>query len=77
MKANRETFVGVIRVFINKFRIPDGEWFDLEDVEKFRKEEEKIYLQETRLESIDDYRKIDKYIINKYEKSPAATKQQD
>lgn len=27
MKANRKTFTGVLRVYINKFNIPDGEWF--------------------------------------------------
>lgn len=28
MKANRKTFQGVLRIFINKYEIPDGEWFD-------------------------------------------------
>lgn len=27
MKANRNTFTGVLRVYINKFNIPDSEWF--------------------------------------------------
>lgn len=70
MKANRKTFTGVLRVFIDKYQIPDGEWFSLEDVNKFRKEEEKMYLKEKGIETIEDYRKLDKYIIEKYKKSP-------
>lgn len=27
MKANRKTFTGLLRIYINLFEIPDGEWF--------------------------------------------------
>lgn len=70
MRANRKTFQGVVRVFIDKYNIPDGEWFDRADLSKFWDEEKEIYRKEKGIETIDDYRKVDKYIIEKYKKSP-------
>lgn len=75
MKANRSTFTGVLKVFIDKCQIPDGEWFNLEDLEKFKKKEEKMYLKDKG--PIDDYRKVDKYIIEKYEKKVLTAGKQD
>lgn len=68
MKANRKTFQGVLRIFINKYEIPDGEWFDRANLSRFWNEEKEIYRKEKGTEIIDDYRKIDKYIIEKYKK---------
>lgn len=71
MKANRKTFQGVLRIFIDKYEIPDGEWFDRADLSRFWNEEKEIYLKEKGIETIDDYRKVDKYIMEKYEKKPS------
>lgn len=75
MKANRKTFTGVLRVFIDKYEIPDGEWFDRADLLRFWNEEKEIYRKEKGIETIKDYRKVDKYIIEKYKKVLTATKQ--
>lgn len=66
MKANRKTFTGVLRVYINKFNIPDGEWFLMADFDKFKAAEEENYRKEKGLEVIEDYREVDKYILEKY-----------
>lgn len=66
MKANRKTFTGVLRVYINKFNIPDGEWFLTADFDKFKADEEENYRKEKGIEVIEDYRKVDKYILEKY-----------
>lgn len=68
MRANRKTFTGVLRIFIDKYEIPEGEWFDRADLSKFWNEEKEIYLKEKGIEIIEDYRKVDKYIIEKYKK---------
>lgn len=66
MKANRKTFTGVLRVYINKFNIPDGEWFLTADLDKFLDEEKENYRKEKGIEVIEDYREVDKYILEKY-----------
>lgn len=66
MKANRKTFTGVLRVYINKFNIPDGEWFLTADLHKFLEDERENYRKEKGIEVIEDYRKVDKYILEKY-----------
>ena len=66
MKANRKTFTGVLRVYINKFNIPDGEWFMTADFDKFKADEEENYRKEKGIEVIEDYREVDKYILEKY-----------
>lgn len=66
MKANRKTFTGVLRVYINKFNIPDGEWFLTADLHQFLEAERENYRKEKGIEVIEDYRKVDKYILEKY-----------
>lgn len=66
IKANRKTFTGVLRVYINKFNIPDGEWFLTADLDKFMEDEQENYRKEKGIEVIEDYRKVDKYILEKY-----------
>lgn len=66
MKANRKTFTGVLRVYINKFNIPDGEWFLTADFDKFKADEEENYRRDKGIKVIEDYRKVDKYILEKY-----------
>lgn len=66
MKANRKTFTGVLRVYINKFNIPDGEWFLTADLDKFMEDEQENYRKEKGIEVIEDYREVNKYILEKY-----------
>lgn len=66
MKANRKTFTGVLRVYINKFNIPDGKWFLTADLHKFLEDERENYRKEKGIEVIEDYREVDKYILEKY-----------
>lgn len=66
MKADRKTCTGVLRVYINKFNIPDGEWFLTADLHKFLEDERENYRKEKDIEVIEDYRKVDKYILEKY-----------
>lgn len=66
MKANRKTFAGVLRVYINKFNIPDGEWFLTADLHKFIEDEQENYRKKKGIEVIEDYREVNKYILEKY-----------
>ena len=66
IKANRKTFTGVLRVYINKFNILDGEWFLTADFDKFKADEEENYRRDKGIKVIEDYRKVDKYILEKY-----------
>ena len=66
MKANRKTFTGLLRIYINLFEIPDGEWFLTADLDKFLDEEKENYRKEKGIEVIEDYREVTKYILEKY-----------
>ncbi len=66
MKANRKTFTGVLRVYINKFNISDGEWFLTADLHKFIEDEQENYRKDKGIKVIEDYREVTKYILEKY-----------
>ena len=58
MKANRKTFTGALRIFIDKYEIPNGEWFDRADLSKFWNGEKEIYRKEKGTEIIDGFFKF-------------------
>lgn len=66
MKANRRTATGILRAYLEKNNIADGENFEIQDYRKFLEDEREIYRRQYGIKVFHDYGKFLKYVKNKY-----------
>lgn len=67
MKANRRTATGILRAYLEKNNIADGEEFEILDYRKFLEDEREAYRRQYGIDDVfHDYGKFLKYVKNKY-----------
>lgn len=66
MKANRRAATGILRAYLEKNKIADGEEFEIQDYRKFLADENEAYRRQYGIEVFHDYGKFIKYVKNKY-----------
>ena len=66
MKANRRAATGMLRAYLEKNNIADGEDFEIQDYRKFLEDEREVYRRQYGIEIFRDYGKFTKYVKNKY-----------
>lgn len=66
MKANRRTATEILRAYLEKNNIADGENFEIQDYRKFLEDEREVYRRQYDIEIFHDYGKFTKYVKNKY-----------
>lgn len=66
VKANRRTATGILRAYLEKNNIADGENFEIQDYRKFLEDEREVYRRQYGIEIFHDYGKFTKYVKNKY-----------
>lgn len=68
MKANRRAATGILRAYLEKNNIADGDDFEILDYRKFLEEEREAYRKECGVDDVflQGYGKFTKYVKNKY-----------
>lgn len=67
MKANRKTATGILRAYLEKNNIADGDNFEIQDYRKFLADEKEAYRIQCGIDDVfQDYGKFAKYVKNKY-----------
>ena len=66
VKANRRSATGILRAYLEKNNIADGDDFEILDYRKFLAEEREVYCRQYGIEVFHDYGKFLKYVKNKY-----------
>lgn len=68
MKANRRSATGILRAYLEKNNIADGEDFEILDYRKFLEDEREAYRKQSGIDDVflQDYGKFAKYVKNKY-----------
>ena len=66
MKANRRAATGILRAYLEKNNIADGEDFEILDYRKFLADEKEAYRRQCGIDVLHDYGKFTKYVKGKY-----------
>lgn len=67
MKANRRTATGILRAYLEKNNIADGEDFEIQDYRKFLADENEAYRRQFGIDDVfSDYGKFTRYVKDKY-----------
>lgn len=67
MKANRRAATGILRAYLEKNNIADGENFEIQDYRKFLEDEREAYRRHCGIDDVFcDYGKFTRYVKDKY-----------
>ena len=66
VKANRRAATGILRAYLEKNNISDGDDYEIQDYRKFLAEEREVYCRQYGIKVFHDYGKFLKYVKNKY-----------